>query len=270
MNITDLVMQYSGGAAVIDPSLSLGGVISASGPGTQVFTALTTIPGVTLLEVGGMEEGLAEFTYDGAGLKIKLRPPNKASGPYTLLSGYGDHVAFLTGGSGGRDGYAAVSVVEANLLTNTVIEKSTITITRNTLFPDVTNAQAANGSTQYRCIFLKNTHATDSVVRIGVFLAYDTQGEDSITYAIDTVAGVGDGVTTGLPVDIVTEDDPGNLLGVLTFNSTTDPLLAQEAIVTIPPGQSIPLWVKRVVPPMVSEAVLDNTFTLGLKIYVDA
>lgn len=268
MDITDTALLYSGGAGNADPLASLGGIVSATGPALQLFTALASISGVTLLEVGGMEDGTLEFAYLGASKEVKIRPPNKDSGPYVAIGSLGDHNSVLTGGAGGGEGYAVIGVVEASLSGSNLADASTISLTNEVILPNVTAGQAATGATQYRCIFIKNNHATVGIVRVGVYLAYDTAGEDTISYAIDTDAGVGDGSTTGVPADIGTEDNGTPLLG-LTFESETDPLLAQDFIGTIAPGQTIPIWIKRVVPQYVDESVIDNSFELGFKVYVD-
>jgi len=269
MEHTDIVIRYSGGAANADPEASLGGVISTSdGPADQGFTALSNITGVTIQEVSGMNDGDCLVTF-GADV-IQMRPPESYYGPAMDLQGLGDRNYVLLGSEGLSKGYMVISVVEASLPSTNEEDTVAITTTGNEIFDDVELAEAANGAIQYRCLYIKNTHATEDLVRVGVYIPRDTPGVDTLAVAIDTDAGVGDGVTTGVAATVINEDDPSNLISGLSFTETSDVESAVEEALTITPGDSVPIWIRRTIPAGVSLDELDNAFSIGLKLYIGA
>jgi len=262
MDVNDIQIRHSGGASNSDQESSIGGISSSSPILSQTFTA-ATIAGVTIVEVGGMEEGNALLVLDNVYKAFSLVPPEGAKGPEVGYEGLGNRSYRLTGSSGINKGYMIIDVVEANLPTVYSTDQITIATTQEGLFPNIEMTEATLGITQYRCVYLVNTHGTDTVADIGVYLLSDTEGEDSIEYAIDTDAGV-----NGTAVTLVDETDPTNLLINLTFESELDHTDAQQLGSSLAAGDEIAVWIKRTVPEYVSTEVLNNSFVLGIKSYL--
>jgi hypothetical protein len=63
----------------------------------------------------------------------------------------------------------------------------TVTIA-NTVFTDITNQQSHNGLTRYACLYLKNTHATQTATSIKMWQSSVTPGRDTIRLGYSGVA----------------------------------------------------------------------------------
>jgi len=267
MDTSDIVLTYSGGSSNGDQALSIGGVKSSVVPAVQQVAGVT-MPGITVVEVAGMTVGDGQLILDPSNTSIALTPPDGGQGLRISYEGGGDRTYFLAGSSGTPNGYMLIDVIEASLPTVYSVNNFVISTPQNSIFPDVTKTQATNGIRQHRCIYLTNDNATIDLAKLSVYLLSTTEGDDLIEYAIDTDAGIGDGVTTGVAVALVDETDPSSALSGLVFESELDPALGQELASILAPGESIPIWIKRTVPKFVSAEVADNTFTLGIHAYV--
>jgi len=58
----------------------------------------------------------------------------------------------------------------------------------NTVFEDITNSEAMNGKNRYVCLYLKNTHATQTASNIKLWQSSVTPGEDNIRVGYSGVA----------------------------------------------------------------------------------
>lgn len=58
----------------------------------------------------------------------------------------------------------------------------------NTVFSDITNSEAMNGKVRYACLYLKNTHASQSASNIKMWQSNVTPGQDSIRLGYSGVA----------------------------------------------------------------------------------
>lgn len=58
----------------------------------------------------------------------------------------------------------------------------------NTIFVDVTNSEASVGKTRYVCLYLKNTHATQTASNIRIYQSSITPGKDTIRIGYSGVA----------------------------------------------------------------------------------
>jgi hypothetical protein len=61
----------------------------------------------------------------------------------------------------------------------------------NTIFPDITTQQAATGFTDYACIYVKNTHASQTATSIKIWQSGITPGGDTIRFGYSGVAANG-------------------------------------------------------------------------------
>lgn len=62
----------------------------------------------------------------------------------------------------------------------------------NTVFEDITNTEALNGKTRYVCLYLKNTHATQTASGIKMWQSNVTPATDNIRLGYSGVAANGD------------------------------------------------------------------------------
>lgn len=58
----------------------------------------------------------------------------------------------------------------------------------NTVFEDVTSQEAASGKTRYACLYLKNTHATQTATNVRLYQSSITPGRDTIRVGYSGVA----------------------------------------------------------------------------------
>ena len=61
----------------------------------------------------------------------------------------------------------------------------------NTVFSDVLNSEATSGKTRYVCLYLKNTHGTDTASNIRIYQSSVTPGQDTIRIGYSGVAANG-------------------------------------------------------------------------------
>ena len=148
---------------------------------------------------------------------------------------------FLSGGSGNTDPAASLGGAI-----------STTDATTNTLFDDVSSAEAAAGDTEYRCIFIKNSHGTLTLTAAKIFIQANTTG-DRIAIALD---GLGKGGTAE------TEADESTAPTGETFSQPTD-YAGGLSLGDLAPGETYPIWIRRVIPS--SAAAATDTYTLRVQ-----
>ena len=103
--------------------------------------------------------------------------------------------------------------------------------------------EAQAGDVEYRCIYVKNTNATDTLFDARVFISQDTpSADDEIDIGLDP-AGVGDGSTTGVATSIA---DEGTAPAGVTFSHPTD-YDSGLVIGDLAPNQCIAIWIRRTV-----------------------
>lgn len=267
MDYSDIEYRYSGGSSNSTPANSIGGVRSSVFvPELTIGTPSGSLGGVTIATAAGCKEGIAYLT--GSSKQLAFTPPQGSQGPVFDCTGIGTAQIGLIGASGPDGGVLLLDIVEASMSTSSTIN-FTITRQKNKIWPDVTAAQAANGYTSYRCVYLTNTHGSQSITKLSMYVLNDFPSQATIYCAFDTDAGVGNGSTTGVAVAINTETDIDNDLGGLTFgNPTTEATALTFTTTTIGPGQSIPIWLKRVVPSGSTVDIEDDYFSFTIKAYV--
>lgn len=161
-----------------------------------------------------------------------------------------DMIMRLSGGSANADVNASLGGKKSSVPVSFVS-------TLNNLFDNVSSAEATTGITDYRCIYLHNANATDTINTVEVFVNTDTPSPTTkIQIGLDP-AGIGNGDTTGEATTIATETD---VPAGVTF---TDSLGAANAlpIGTLGPAAGIAIWIKRTVSPGTASAATDP-FTL--------
>lgn len=111
--------------------------------------------------------------------------------------------------------------------------------TLNNLFDNVSGAEAAAGSTEYRCFFIHNNHASLTYQAAAVTISSQTSGGGDITIALDNIAVSAKGSGSAQAAAIANETTTPS--GVGTFGA--GPLTIGD----IAAGSVKAIWVKRIV-----------------------
>jgi hypothetical protein len=119
----------------------------------------------------------------------------------------------------------------------TVITDATL----NNIFDDVTGAEAAAGSTEYRCLFVLNNHATLTYQGATVTILSQTALGGLIDIAIDNIAVSAKGSASAQAALIANETTAPT--GVSAFTA------GPHTIGDIAPGQVKGIWLRRTVSP---------------------
>ena len=248
--LVDLGWFLSGGAGNTDPNLSLGGVISTTRFDSQTATGVT-IAGVTVDDAAENAVGSGTLAYTVAGQTLTWTPPGGAAGAAVPV---GTNGTYMIRGGGVTAGYLRVTVAAASLPAGDVSNTVTIANRDNNLFDDVSKAQALAGDVNYRCVYLKNTHASDTATGVAVWINQDSLGADTISIGADP-AGIGNGTSTGVATTIVNE---ATAPAGVTFSQ---PLSegAALALGNFTFGTGIAIWIKRDVPAGTLVATADDT-----------
>ena len=123
------------------------------------------------------------------------------------------------------------------------------------IFDNVSSAEASAGDTEYRCLYIRNGHATLTMQSAKVWIQANTPSADTAV----AIAIAGEGVN-GTAETIANENTAPS---GETFVTAVDEANA-ISIGNIPPGQHIAIWVRRVV--SASAAAYNNDgFTLRCK-----
>lgn len=264
MDTRNFHIRYSGGAGNSTPANSIGGGRSNTEvPKTPVPT-LSVIQGVTVLEVGNCAPGEAEIAQNGT-TWLAFRCAGEEFGPQLYTSSLLDGTYILTVARGPDYGYVLFSLAKAAITSGLRVEQFTVTPPVNNLFADVPVSEAITGSTVYRCVYLTNTDVS-TVAGLRVYVPVDLQADDTIEIALDP-AGVGNGSSTGLAPTLVDENDSTDVLSGLTWAS---PRTAEEGLVMnseMDTNESVPLWIRRIVPPYSTKSVSQDNFKLAVEFY---
>jgi hypothetical protein len=251
--LVDIGLYLSGGAGNTDPNAALGGVISTTRFVSQ-NTSGNTIAGVTINDAAENTVGSGTLVYTVSGQTLKWTPPGGSQGTAVAV---GVNGSYIIRGAGATAGYLRVTVVAASLPASNATNTIVVSSKDNGLFDDVTKAQALAGDTNYRCIYLKNTHASDTATSVSVWVNQDSLGADTISIGSDP-AGVGNGTSTGVATTVANE---ATAPGGVTFSQ---PLTEAGAINlgTFTFGTGRALWIKRDVPVSTLSTTADDTSLL--------
>lgn len=114
---------------------------------------------------------------------------------------------------------------------------------KSALFEEVDLDESEAGSTKYRCFYVINTHATDSLALTTLFIASNTPASSThVAMGLDP-AGIGDGSSTGVATTISPETDAP--AGVSFSDYPTSG--AGLSIGTLDAGEAIAVWLRRVI-----------------------
>lgn len=148
---------------------------------------------------------------------------------------------YLSGGSSNTDPNLSLGdEISATQMTSNVLQN---------LFANVSGAERLAGSVRYRCVYVKNTHATESLDLAGVFIPSNTTSPQTSMHVGVDPAGIGDGASTG--VAVIIPDDVTSPMGVvfdhspLPTSKATGLALGSPSLLS--PGMCAALWLRRTV-----------------------
>jgi hypothetical protein len=138
---------------------------------------------------------------------------------------------YLSGGAGNATPAASLG----GIISTTEVTNNSL----NDLWDDVSGTEAAAGGTEYRCIYVKNTHATLSLTLSKFWIDTQTTASgDAITVGLD-LAGVN--ATANTIANETTAPNPA-----VTFITAVDKANGLDTG-TVAAGQRYGIWIKRVV-----------------------
>lgn len=136
---------------------------------------------------------------------------------------------YLSGGAGNTQG--ATSLGEA-------ISSTEVPTGLGALFDDASSVECQNGATEYRCIYVKNNHPTETLYSVVVWISQDTASPTTEINLGADPAGVNGTATT-----IV---DPFTAPAGVTFTHPTD-VASGIPLGDLPPGAFHAIWIQRIV-----------------------
>jgi len=241
----DLKFVLSGGAANTDQMLALGGAISTAAGGvilSQSFTA-STLGGITINDAAGNGVGAGGLmTYTTSGTTLQWTSPGGSIGAPVNIGVTGDYAIY----DSTNTGHIKISVVSGSL-GGDATQNITIANYTNKLFDDISQAESAAGDIDYRCFYVKNAHAADTMAGVLLWIDQDPVGVDSIAIGLDPVGTSGTATTIA---DVHTAPT-----GV-TFTAPTNETTALN-IGTLTTGQYYAVWMQRSVSVTTSATALD-------------
>lgn len=112
----------------------------------------------------------------------------------------------------------------------------------NDLFDDVSGAENAASTVDYRCIFIHNSNTANAYENAVVYLSAETAGGASIAIATDNIAASAIGSASAQAAEVATETTAPT--GVSAFSSPTT-VGTGLSLGTIPSGQTRAIWIRR-------------------------
>lgn len=163
---------------------------------------------------------------------------------YTVTTGAaGDSTAGSAAGSLGK--YFSTTLAGAGL---------------NQLFDDVSAAENAASTDEYRAVAIINLNATITAFNVVAYLAAEVAGGTSIALAVDNVAASAKGSSSAQGALIASETNVPSPVGAFSSPTTA---AAGVVIGTLGPNQGRLLWVRR--RPANTASVDNDGFTFGIQ-----
>lgn len=112
----------------------------------------------------------------------------------------------------------------------------------NDLFDDISGAENAASTIDYRCIFVHNSNASNALQNAVVYLSAEVAGGAGIAIAIDNIAA--SAIASGSAQAAVIANETTTPTGVGAFSSPTTAATGLS-LGSIPSGQCRAFWVRR-------------------------
>ncbi len=138
----------------------------------------------------------------------------------------------LSGGASNSDVNASIGGAKSSVAVNL----STI---MNNLFDNVSDSEALAGDIEYRCFYVHNGHATDTLTNPKLYIA-------SQTPSADTVIAVGAGVAAAGSTETAVANE-NTAPASVTFSAAANEAAAIDLGASLGPGQGKAVWVRRTV-----------------------
>lgn len=113
-----------------------------------------------------------------------------------------------------------------------------------TLFDDISGAENAAGTVDYRCVFIYNANTANALQNAVVFISSEVSGGATIALAADTTAASARGSSTAQALTGATETAPGSSITSLAYSSPTSAGTG-ISLGAIGVGQVKAVWVRR-------------------------
>lgn len=234
-DVSALGFYLSGGTSNPDPNLSIGGQISTTAFQFQTFDQKTSLPGVTIEQIGNSSIGVGVLSYEETddGYIFKWIPPGSGSTAGRLVTGSGKYGILTANGVG--TGYCVVTIAWDGLSAGLVETKVKVSNNIPNIFSSVDATQAESGYTSHRCVYVKNQHPDQTLTNLKLSSFREGNTGSVVEVAADT-AGAGNGISTGIATTPASE--------------TADPALNFSSEATLPdllPGQTSAFWMRRTI-----------------------
>lgn len=256
INLAYLELRLSGGADNDDPDASLGGIMSSERIFSKTVTGISNITGVTVDDAVGLSISSGTLAFTASSKTLTLAASG-VEGTSVAIDGDGRYALPFSGG------FLLVTVTENLLPALNKTDTLSFTQVVNGLFDDIGKAECWTGDTEYRCLYMTNTHPTDVIYGARVFTQSQPTGSDVIWIGADP-AGVGDGSSTGVATTILDESSAPSGVGfIASINSALSLLIGQ-----LEPGQAAAIWIKRIVPAETIVSTPNDTCSLAFRIAI--
>lgn len=114
----------------------------------------------------------------------------------------------------------------------------------NDLFDDITGAENAASTVDYRCVFVHNANGANALTNAVVYLSAEVAGGASIALAADPTTASALGAAAAQALTAATETAPGGAVTGLAYSAPTTPA-AGVPLGSIPPGSVKAFWIRR-------------------------
>lgn len=259
-NLSYLQIFLSGGAGNSSPAASLGGIISSTRVLSQTATAPTTITGVTINDAAGNGVGDGVLSYVASATTLTWQPYGGSTGTAVDVGTSGKYA--IQGGNNG--GYLMVTVDASTLPGSNLSNTITIANQTNLVWDNISKAESLAGDTEYRCLYIKNTHSTDTMIDVKLWRGSDASGQDVISVELDPV-GKGNGSTTGVATTIALETTAPT--GV-TWTSNAISEATALSVGDLAAGECYAFWEKRVVPANTTTSTAADVSSIAFSAYI--
>ena len=115
----------------------------------------------------------------------------------------------------------------------------------NDLFDDISGAENAASTVDYRCVFIKNTNANNDYESAKVYLSAEVANGATVTIAIDDIAASAIGSASAQSALIGTEITAPSGVGAFSGPTTAGTGLALSTLAKVGSTSCRAIWVKR-------------------------
>lgn len=263
IGITEATLKFLGKVRVV-------GNTGFTGTGSAGFTidgftdtGFTTTPSTVMDEDYLSADYLAaDFVTTAAPV---LQPEESVSITESVIKVIGVPTGILTpadlilrysGGSGYTGSGGATGSIGGGI-SNTVVANNTL----NAVWDDTGTSESSAGDTEFRCLYLRNTHATLTAQSVRMWIETNTPAGDEIQIA------VGGSAVNGTETAATDENTLSPATPATTFVTAPD----ENSAITlgdIPAGQHKAFWIKRIVPASTT-AFADDSYTIRVSFVSD-